>query len=263
VFPAFGDRALRFLDVMCDLRVIVCAGAVRVGVDDGLRESLDLVKKAVAHLFGDIMRFRQRQFRVNFDVQRYVQRVSDPASAHVAHALHARDAGGQVLVEATSNQVNKDGGYTGMRPADFSQFVGAIAKRVGFPRGRVLLGGDHLGPNCWQQLASEQALLRSERLIEDYVTAGFRKIHLDCSMPCADDAAPLDDATVAARVTRLCRVAERTWQRVGGEAPVCVVGTEVPVPGGAHGPLSELHPTSPEAAQARSRPRKVRRARPT
>ena len=154
------------------------------------------------------------------------------------------------LIEATSNQVNQDGGYTGMRPADFVQFVRAIATRVGLPHERVLLGGDHLGPNCWQQLSAEQALLRSERLVEEYVAAGFRKIHLDCSMSCADDPVPLGDAIVATRVARLCQVAERTWQRVGGEAPVYVVGTEVPVPGGAHELLTQLHPTEPAAAAA-------------
>lgn len=154
------------------------------------------------------------------------------------------------LIEATSNQVNQDGGYTGMRPADFAQFVQAIATRVGFPPERVLLGGDHLGPNCWQQLSADEALRRSERLVEDYVAAGFRKIHLDCSMACADDPSPLGDAIVATRVARLCKVAERSWQRVGGETPVYVVGTEVPVPGGAHELLGELHPTEPAAAAA-------------
>ena len=146
----------------------------------------------------------------------------------------AKRQSSDALIEATSNQVNQDGGYTGMRPAGFVQFVQAIAARVGLPAERVLLGGDHLGPNCWQHLSAGQAMSRSERLIEDYVAAGFRKIHLDCSMACADDRAPLGDETVAARVARLCLVAERTWQRVGGEAPVYVVGTEVPVPGGAH-----------------------------
>ena len=154
------------------------------------------------------------------------------------------------LIEATSNQVNQDGGYTGMRPAEFVQFVRAIATSVGLPHERVLLGGDHLGPNCWQQLSAEQALLRSERLVEEYVAAGFRKIHLDCSMSCVDDPVPLGDAIVATRVARLCEVAERTWQRVGGEAPVYVVGTEVPVPGGAHELLTQLHPTEPAAAAA-------------
>ena len=32
-----------------------------------------------------------------------------------------------IVIEATSNQVNQDGGYTGMTPVDFIQFVNALA----------------------------------------------------------------------------------------------------------------------------------------
>jgi D-tagatose-1,6-bisphosphate aldolase subunit GatZ/KbaZ len=178
-------------------------------------------------------------------------------SACSAHSLvieaalnQARRRSGSVLIEATSNQVNQDGGYTGMRPADFSRFVLAIAERLGVPGGQVLLGGDHLGPNCWQDLPAEAAMAKSEQLIADYVAAGFRKIHLDCSMSCADDPTPLTDAVVAARAVRLCLVAEQTWRRAGGEAPIYVVGTEVPVPGGAQEALSGLAVTEPAAATA-------------
>ena len=161
-----------------------------------------------------------------------------------------RQGSGPVLIEATSNQVNQDGGYTGMRPADFSRYVLAIAARLGVPSEQVLLGGDHLGPNCWQNHTAEAAMVKSEQLIADYVTAGFRKIHLDCSMSCADDPTPLSDAVVAQRAARLCVVAEKTWSRVGGEAPVYVVGTEVPAPGGAKESLTELALTEPPAAAA-------------
>jgi D-tagatose-1,6-bisphosphate aldolase subunit GatZ/KbaZ len=178
-------------------------------------------------------------------------------SACSAHPLvieaalrHAQLNGATVLIEATSNQVNQDGGYTGMRPADFNRFVLSIASRLGVPPAQVLLGGDHLGPNSWQALSAEPAMAKSEQLIADYVAAGFRKIHLDCSMSCADDATPLGDAVVAARTARLCAVAERTWERVGGEPPVYVVGTEVPVPGGAQEELADLALTDPEAATA-------------
>jgi D-tagatose-1,6-bisphosphate aldolase subunit GatZ/KbaZ len=178
-------------------------------------------------------------------------------SACSAHPLvieaalnQARRQSGSVLIEATSNQVNQDGGYTGMRPADFSRFVHDIAVRLGVPGGQVLLGGDHLGPNCWQDLPAEAAMVKSEQLIADYVAAGFRKIHLDCSMSCADDPTPLTDAIVAARAVRLCAIAEQTWRRAGGEAPVYVVGTEVPVPGGAQEALTELALTGAAAATA-------------
>jgi D-tagatose-1,6-bisphosphate aldolase subunit GatZ/KbaZ len=163
---------------------------------------------------------------------------------------HVRRHSGPVLIEATSNQVNQDGGYTGMRPADFSRFVLAIAARLGIPKEQVLLGGDHLGPNCWQDLPAEAAMAKSEQLIADYVAAGFRKMHLDCSMPCAGDPMALSDATVAARTVRLCAVAEQTWRRVGGDAPVYVIGTEVPVPGGAKESLTELALTEATAASA-------------
>jgi D-tagatose-1,6-bisphosphate aldolase subunit GatZ/KbaZ len=155
-----------------------------------------------------------------------------------------------VLIEATSNQVNQDGGYTGMTPAGFRDFVLAIAARDGVPRAHVLLGGDHLGPNAWQGEPGDAAMAKADILIAQYVAAGFRKIHLDCSMSCADDPLPLTDAVVAARAARLCAVAERTWHACGGEAPVYVVGTEVPVPGGAHEELAQLAVTTPAAAAA-------------
>lgn len=153
------------------------------------------------------------------------------------------------LIEATSNQVNQDGGYTGMAPADFRDFVYGIADRVGLTRARVALGGDHLGPNAWQKLPPEEALAKAEVMIAQYVEAGFRKIHLDCSMSCAGDPVPLSDEVVAERAARLCAVAEAAHARAGGEPPVYVVGTEVPVPGGAHEDLDELAVTTPEAAR--------------
>jgi D-tagatose-1,6-bisphosphate aldolase subunit GatZ/KbaZ len=162
-----------------------------------------------------------------------------------AQRMHAPFA----LIEATSNQVNQDGGYTGMRPADFRDFVHRIGDRVGLPRDRILLGGDHLGPNTWQTLGAEDAMARAEVLIADYVAAGFRKIHLDCSMACADDRSPLADTTIAARAARLCAVAERAYARAGGEPPVYVIGTEVPVPGGAAEDLGTLAVTTPAAAR--------------
>ena len=42
-----------------------------------------------------------------------------------------RDDDAPVLIEATCNQVNQDGGYTGMTPADFRRFVEGIAPAQG------------------------------------------------------------------------------------------------------------------------------------
>ena len=163
---------------------------------------------------------------------------------------HARDSGGFALIEATSNQVNQDGGYTGLRPAQFRERVLQLADACELAHERVLLGGDHLGPNPWQSLASDEAMSRAGVMVSEYVTAGFRKIHLDCSMSCADDRAPLTDSIVAARAAQLCAQAEAAWRSSGGAPPVYVIGTEVPVPGGARETLGELSVTTPEAAAA-------------
>jgi D-tagatose-1,6-bisphosphate aldolase subunit GatZ/KbaZ len=155
-----------------------------------------------------------------------------------------------LLIEATCNQVNQSGGYTGMTPESFRRFLRAIAERAAFPPDRLWLGGDHLGPAAWRQEPAAVAMERSEILVAEYVAAGFRKIHLDCSMSCAGDESPLPEEIVAARAARLCAVAERAWQAHGGEAPVYVIGTEVPTPGGATEDLQTLEVTKPESAEA-------------
>ena len=163
---------------------------------------------------------------------------------------HTRAAAGYALIEATSNQVNQEGGYTGLRPAQFRDLVLGLADESGLPRERVLLGGDHLGPNAWQSLPAEEALARAGVMVGEYVRAGYRKIHLDCSMSCAGDPQVLCDEIVAERTAALCAHAEEAWRKSGGEPPVYVVGTEVPVPGGAQEDLHELAVTEPRAALA-------------
>lgn len=172
-------------------------------------------------------------------------------SAHLwmirAAMAQAVRCGEPVLIEATSSQVNQFGGYTGMTPAQFRDAVWRQADECGLPRQRVWLGGDHLGPNAWQDRPTSAAMALAMTLIDDYVAAGFRKIHLDCSMRCQDDPARLDDEQVSQRAARLCAVAERRWRRDGGEPPVYIIGTKVPVPGGAHEALDGLAVTSPQA----------------
>ncbi|RBP17670.1 tagatose-bisphosphate aldolase noncatalytic subunit [Roseiarcus fermentans] len=157
----------------------------------------------------------------------------------------ARD-GRRVLIEATCNQVNQDGGYTGMTPADFRAFVEAIAARTGFDPARVILGGDHLGPSPWKHLPAEDAMRRARTMIEAYARAGFAKLHLDASMGCAGESAALPDEVVAERAAALAEVAEAA--RPEGQEPVYVIGTEVPTPGGAQHALDSLSVTRPEAA---------------
>ena len=158
-----------------------------------------------------------------------------------------RHRGRTVLIEATCNQVNQEGGYTGMTPAAFRRHVEDIAARVGFDPAHLVLGGDHLGPNPWKSLPPDEAMARAEAMVADYARAGFTKLHLDTSMGCAGEGVALPDETTAARAARLARVAEASAP--DREALAYVIGTEVPVPGGALEALDHVAVTAPEAAR--------------
>jgi D-tagatose-1,6-bisphosphate aldolase subunit GatZ/KbaZ len=135
------------------------------------------------------------------------------------------------LIEATCNQVNQFGGYTGMTPKDFVTYIRGIAAENEFPFEDIILGGDHLGPNVWQNEPAESALDKSKVMIRDYVQAGFVKIHLDCSMRLVDDPqGVLEPEVIARRAAQLAKVAETVEYH---SAPRYVIGTEVPIPGGA------------------------------
>ena len=102
-----------------------------------------------------------------------------------------------VLIEATANQVDQNGGYTGMTPKDFREFVLKKAKAIGVDESRIFLGGDHLGPLTFAALPEKEAMEKAEELVRCYVAAGFTKIHPNAVRP------------------------------------VYIVGSEVPIPGGA------------------------------
>ncbi len=149
-----------------------------------------------------------------------------------------------LLIEATCNQVNQDGGYTGMTPSDFRSFVESIADKVGLETEKIILGGDHLGPNPWKDLSADEAMSKAEAMIAGYAKAGFTKLHLDTSMGCMGEPAALADEETATRAARLAEVAE---ENRGALSPVYVIGTEVPVPGGATHALDHLELTAPAA----------------
>lgn len=149
---------------------------------------------------------------------------------------YARDNRIPVLIEATANQVNQFGGYTGMKPADFAQWVFGLARQVGIHRDNVILGGDHLGPLVWRKENAEEAMDKAEVLVAQFVKAGFRKIHIDTSMPLGTDMADggFGHRLIAKRSARLARVCEDAWKETGfNDHHVYVVGSEVPIPGGA------------------------------
>ena len=170
-----------------------------------------------------------------------------------AALLRAKALNKPVLIEATANQVNQFGGYTGMVPADFYRLVLDMAGRLGVPEAQVILAGDHLGPLTWQNEPEAAAMEKAETLVYEFVRAGFTKIHLDTSMKLADDpAGPLATQVVARRGIRLYRACMQAYAALKAEKPdamrpVFVIGSEVPIPGGAQEAEDSLSVTKPEA----------------
>lgn len=157
-----------------------------------------------------------------------------------------------VLIEATSNQVNQNHGYTGMTPMDFRNFVYEIADKINFSKDKIILGGDHMGPLPWADLPAKQAMQEAEILVRACVQAGYQKIHLDTSMRLGDDSPSemLEDATIAERGAYLFQACEDEFKKVlardsNAVHPVYVIGSEVPIPGGAQ-QENEVQVTTPE-----------------
>lgn len=170
------------------------------------------------------------------------------ANGYVIEAAlkRGKSDGSCVLIESTANQCDQNGGYTGMTPLDFKNFVLGIAEKVGFDPKRLFLGGDHLGPLTFAGMDEAQAMENAEELIRHYVGAGFTKIHIDTSMKVASDDpnTRLSDETIAKRGARLARVAQDTYHKLlesdpDAIAPVYIVGSEVPIPGGAVGAVDQ------------------------
>ena len=85
-----------------------------------------------------------------------------------------------LVIEATSNQVNQFGGYTGMDARAFVAFIDDLKSKYEIAPNMVELGGDHLGPQVWKSETADRAMAKAHELVSDYVRAGIKKIHLDC-----------------------------------------------------------------------------------
>ena len=152
-----------------------------------------------------------------------------------------------LVIEATSNQVNQFGGYTGMDAKTFVAFIDDLKFKNEVSPNLIVLGGDHLGPQVWKSEAADMAMVKARELVSDYVRAGITKIHLDCSEGCAGEPPLIDNETAADRAASLaisCLDAASAPEEL-----LFVIGTEVPPPGGAR--LDEnghVIPTSPVSA---------------
>jgi len=167
--------------------------------------------------------------------------------------LHAKAHNYVVVIEATANQVNQFGGYTGMLPQDYADLIEKLRQEVGLAKEQIILGGDHLGPLTWQNLPEAEAMENSKTLVTEFTKAGFTKIHLDTSMRVADDDqnAALDVRVCARRGAILANCVAKAYEEVKASdpdavKPVLVIGSEVPIPGGSQEHEDSITPTAPE-----------------
>lgn len=170
-----------------------------------------------------------------------------------AAARHAKKHNYVAVIEATANQVNQFGGYTGMVPAQYAEMVMKIAAEEGLDEKQMILGGDHLGPLTWQGLSEEEAMANSSELVTLYTLAGFTKIHIDTSMRVATDDpnAALDVRVCAKRGAKLANCVKAAYEKLvetkpDAMRPVLVIGSEVPIPGGSQEHEDSITPTHPD-----------------
>lgn len=170
-----------------------------------------------------------------------------------ASMLHAKEHNYTVVIEATANQINQFGGYTGMLPKDYVNLIENIRKDVGLDVSQLILGGDHLGPLTWQNLPEKEAMENSVTLVREFTLAGFTKIHIDTSMRVADDDqnAALDVRVCARRGAVLANAVREAYEELlkskpDAMRPALVIGSEVPIPGGSQEHEDSITPTAPE-----------------
>lgn len=136
-----------------------------------------------------------------------------------------------IYFAATLNQIDCDGGYTGMTQEDFVRTVRFETERVHFT-GPVIIAIDHGGP--WlkdrqrtEKWSVEDAMNGVKKSFEAAVLAGYDLIHVD---PTVDINVPkgeiIDIHLVAARTVELIAHVER-FRKAHGIAPISYeVGTE-------------------------------------
>ncbi|MCK7507635.1 MAG: class II D-tagatose-bisphosphate aldolase, non-catalytic subunit [Desulfobacterales bacterium] len=130
----------------------------------------------------------------------------------------ARDHGEPLLVEATANQVNQFGGYTGMTPRQFASSSGRHGRRHGLPAGKPAAGGRSPGA---VRVAKRAGRPRPWPRQPSWPANAWQPVSTNCTWTpafgCSDDppqGLPLEIA--AERTAALCQAAETAAERLSG-----------------------------------------------
>lgn len=142
----------------------------------------------------------------------------------------AREADAPLLLAATLNQVDREGGYTGWTPDELVRFVAREAERIGVS-GLVLPCLDHGGPWLKDEhtiagYSFEETLNAVKRSIEACIDAGYALLHLDPTVDRRrpDNTPPME--WVVERTVELIAHAEAYREKTNRRPISYEVGTE-------------------------------------
>jgi len=137
--------------------------------------------------------------------------------------LYAKVKNLPILIESTSSQVNQFGGYTNNKPYQFKNKIFKICSELNYPKKKIMLGADHLGPFPWLEYKGLTAWKNSINLLKSCIKSNYKKIHIDT---CYDlkDQKKLSKKDIIKKSLDLFKIAKK-------KNIFFVFGTETPFPG--------------------------------
>ena len=165
-----------------------------------------------------------------------------PNSESVTRAalMAAKQANAPLLLAATLNQVDRDGGYTGWTPHQLTEFVEKESERIGL-KSPVYTCLDHGGPwlkdkHKTENYSYEKTMAEVKKTLETCIDAGYALLHIDPTVDVRlgnDEPIPID--LVAERTLDMIQHAEN-YRKEQNHPPISYeVGTEE-----VHGGLANM-----------------------
>lgn len=152
----------------------------------------------------------------------------------------AKEANAPILFAATLNQVDRDGGYTGLTPKELTNFISEYAKKIDL-QSPVYTCLDHGGPwlkdkHSTEKYSFEKSMAEVKTTLEACIDAGYALLHIDPTVDIRlgnDEPIPID--LVVERTLDMIGHAEN-YRRSNNYPPISYeVGTEE-----VHGGLANM-----------------------
>lgn len=184
---------------------------------------------------------RMKSLKEEAGIPRTIFAACPNSSAVIRAALHsAKRNNAPIKFAATLNQVDLDGGYTGLNQSQFVKTIRQEAESIHFT-GPVIIAIDHGGPwlkdlHAKEQWSYSNTMNAVKRSFESAIEAGYDLIHVD---PTIDITLPkgqtIDIEVVVSRTVELIAHAEEFRRRKKLPPIAYEVGTEE-----VHGGLADL-----------------------